>query len=130
MQAKDIMVRDFMTINASAEVHQASKCLLESKFDNLLVCDTDGKVIGIVGITEIVELKSGLQVRDIMVRNFISIDTDATLEEIASFFVMFRDLRQIPVFEEQKLVGVIDRQAILKALNNQASLDSQGTLMF
>ncbi len=124
MQAKDIMAKDFMTVDAFADVHQVSECLLGSNLDNLLVCDSNGQVIGIVGITEVVEFKPGLQVRDIMVKNFISIPRDATLEEIASFFIMFKELRQIPVFEEQKLVGVINRQAILRALNIQTLLDS------
>lgn len=123
MQAKDIMVKDFMTVDAFADVQQASECLLGNNLDNLLVCD-NGRVIGVVGMTEIAEFKPGLQVRDIMVKNFISIHRDATLEEIASFFIMFKDLRQIPVFEEQKLVGVINRQAILRALNNQTLLHS------
>jgi predicted transcriptional regulator len=125
MQAKDIMIKDFAIINVSAEVHQAFKCLLESKIGNLPVCDTNGKVVGVVGATEIVDLKSGLHVYDIMVRNFIITNVDTTLEKIATFFIMFEKLRLIPVFEEQRLVGVINRQVVIKALNNRISLDSR-----
>ena len=122
MQAKDIMIRNFVTMNPFAEVYQAFKCLLESKLDILMVRDCDGKVIGVVGINEMVDLKPGLQLRDIMVRNFISITINATLEEIATLFIMFEGTREIPVFAEQKLAGVIHRQTLLKALNNQLSL--------
>jgi Predicted transcriptional regulator, contains C-terminal CBS domains len=125
MLAKDIMIRDFVTIDASAEVHQASKRIIESKIDDLPVCNTEGKVVGMVGAAEIIDLKSGLQVYDIMVRTFISVNIDATMEEIASLFIMFEKLRLIPVFEEQKLVGVINRQVVLKALNNQALFDKE-----
>ena len=122
MQAKDMMTRNFVTMDPFAEVYQAFKCLLESKLDTLLVCDADGRVIGIAGITEMVDLKPGLQLHDIMARNFIHIDINATLEEIATLFIMFEGTREIPVFAEQKLAGVIHRQTVLKALNNQLSL--------
>lgn len=119
MLAKDIMTIDIVTINASADVRESSKLLIESKINILPVCDDQGKVVGMVGAADIVDLKPGLRVQDIMARNYISVNIDNTMEEIVSIFIMFEKIRQIPVFEEQKLVGVISRQDILKALTKQ-----------
>jgi predicted transcriptional regulator len=121
--AKDIMVTDFISVNGTMEVSQLSRILFKSKTEYLPVYNKDGKTIGMVGTAEIVDFKPGMLVQDIMVPNFISIKIDTTLEEIASIFIMFEKLRQIPVFDLQELVGVISRQAILKALNNRMSLD-------
>lgn len=119
MLVKDIMTTDFVTINAASLVRDAFQTLLESKKDSLPVCDDEGKVIGMIGTMNITELKPGLLVRDIMSRYFVSVDTNYSLGEIASFFIMFEKLRQIPVFEDQKLVGIVNRSDVLKALNKR-----------
>ena len=123
MLANDIMDATVISINALEEVYELSKLLMKNKLESIPVCDNSGKIVGIVGTTEIVDFKPGLLVQDIMVRNFISVNTSTTMEEIASIFIMFEKLRQIPVFEDQRLVGVISRQAVLKVLNSRISLN-------
>jgi predicted transcriptional regulator len=119
MQVKDIMITDFITVNASTWVRDVFQILLESKKESLPVCDDDGKVIGMIGMMDITELKPGLLVRDIMVRYFVSVDINYSLGEVASFFIMFEKLRQIPVFEDQKLVGIVNRSDVIKVLNKR-----------
>jgi predicted transcriptional regulator len=121
--AKDVMTTDFITVNASARVCDVFQLLLESKKDSLPVCDDNGKVIGMIGTMDITELKPELLVQDIMTRYFVGADINNTVGEIASFFIMFEKLRQIPIFEEQNLVGIISRSDVLKALNKRPVAD-------
>ena len=116
MLAKDIMNTDIITINVFSDVKDLIKLLVEGKTDSLPVCDNSGRVLGMAGVAELIKVKPGQLVHDIMVRNFVSVKIDNTLEEIAAIFLMFSSLGQIPVFDAEKLVGVIKRTDILKKL--------------
>src|SRR5690606_30996246 len=58
----------------------------------------------------------GLKASDVMSQPVLSIDEDAELEEIAGTFER-RQVKRLPVLRDRKLVGIISRADLVRALS-------------
>ena len=120
MRAKDVMNTNIITINASAKIYELTKLLTEQKMNSVPVCNEAGQVIGVVGVSELINLKKKLLVRDIMNRDLPWVDADTPVDEIIPYLEDAR-LKRLPVFEDGCLVGIISRADILKAMGDNRS---------
>ena len=120
MRAKDVMNTNIITINASAKIYELTKLLTEQKINSVPVCNEAGQVIGVVGVSELINLKKKLLVRDIMNRDLPWVDADTPVDEIIPYLEDAR-LKRFPVFEDGCLVGIISRADILKAMGDNRS---------
>lgn len=124
----NISVREYMTPNPivfrpNMDVYEAIRKLLEHRTTGAPVVDEQGKVIGAFSELECLHIvvtsayyeDMGGKVSEYMTEDVTTVDADASIVEVAELFANSR-LRHFPVMEEGKLVGVISRVDILKAL--------------
>ncbi len=79
----------------------------------LYVVDADNRLLGIVDIKELLQANDKAQLRDIMVDNVISLDSDCALKEASTTFTRY-NFRALPVTNsDQKLLGVVTYRDII-----------------
>jgi CBS domain-containing protein len=143
--ASEIMTRDVKTIPADATLRQAAELMALSGFSGAPVVDSAGKIIGIITESDLMnEAKkraalphagafglflapedslrriyhegADLLVEEVMSKNVESVTGDTPLREIAEVMTR-RRINRVPVVDfEEKLVGIITREDILRAL--------------
>jgi len=120
MLARDIMTKEVITINASAKIYELTKLMVEQEISGLPVCNDGGQVVGIVTEGDLIGLKTGSQVRDIMNREVISVDADTPVEKVAAILHATK-IKRVPVYHDGSLVGIISRANIVAALARRPS---------
>lgn len=115
MLAKEIMTAPAITIKETAKIYELSKLLTETKVSGVPVCDDDGQVVGFVSEADLLGLIKGNLVKDIMSRTIISVQENATLEEVAAIMRDHR-IKRVPVFTGDTLIGIISRADIVAAI--------------
>jgi CBS domain-containing protein len=121
MLARDIMTVEVITISPSARIYELTKLLIENKISGVLVCNENGHVVGIVTEADLIDLKNGNQVGDIMVREVISVDADTPVKKVASILHAHK-INRVPVYENGSLVGIITRANIIAAVAKSKSV--------
>jgi CBS domain-containing protein len=143
MKARDVMTRDVVSIGPDAEVLDAARLMLDHKISGLPVVDTAGNVVGIVtegdflrrgeigtqrkrprwleflvgpGRLAIEYVRtSGRKVSEIMTPFPHTVAEDAALEAIVELMER-RRIKRVPVVAEGKLVGIVSRANLVRAL--------------
>ena len=121
MKAKDIMTRPVVAATKTTTARDAAIQMFLGGFSGMPVADRDGDVIGIVTELDVIRaIRRGKHVEsatveDIMTRDVISVDVETTADEIMDIFEQQKILR-VPVTEDGKLVGIISRPDVLRAL--------------
>jgi len=145
MQIKDVMTKDIVTVKTSTSVHRLAELLLERNISGAPVVDDDGNLIGIVQeegvifqdkkvhlptfmhisvgfltlglkrfeeeIKKIVASTAG----EIMKKDILTVSPDMTVEDAATTMIE-RKTYYCPVVEGKKLVGVITKRDIVRAI--------------
>lgn len=148
MKVKDVMTRDVITVRPSAGLREIYGILCEKNIGGVPVADSERKLLGMVTKTELIDvlipdyfdmigdflfiddlgaLEEKLEAmpslelfiaEDLMVRNVISINENASLMK-APVLMNKYNVRRLPVVNnDNKLVGVITRMDVCKALFN------------
>jgi CBS domain-containing protein len=130
--AQDIMTESVSVIHENMLIAQAAHLMLRARISGYPVVDPEGKVIGIVTLTDLFILvdKIGKQregswhdkityvkdqaVKTIMSKNVICIAPTTPISEIVDIVVKW-GVHTFPVVENEKLVGIIGRHDILNA---------------
>ena len=145
MRAADVMTHAVVTIVPSASIQDAAKSPIEHRVSGLPVVDGEGRVIGIITEADlIVRQKSpterrswwhrfssnperraqdyrktaGSTVGDVMTRAVICIDPGMPVEAIAALLDR-RGIKRVPVVTHGRLVGIVSRADLVKALAMQ-----------
>ena len=147
MQSKDVMTSPVVTVGPDASVTDVAKLLLERHISAAPVVDGSGNLLGVVSegdlmrrpeagterrpswwLTLISEpqdeareyLKShGLHARDVMTRHVLTVEEDASLQDIASLLEKHR-IKRVPVVRAGQVVGIVSRANLLQALVAQS----------
>lgn len=145
IQAKDIMTEKPVTVSPDMEIVQAAKILLENGINGVPVVDND-RLVGILcqsdlitqqrrfpmpsvftildgfiplrsskDIEKTVKKIAATFVRDAMTVDPVFVNSNTEIEEIAGLMVD-KNFHTIPVVENEKLIGVIGKEDILKTL--------------
>jgi len=114
MLARDIMTSEVITIGAHEPIYRLSKLLAERGISGVPVCEEDGRIVGMVE-EELLKMKKGTRVRDIMRQEVISVEADTPVEEVAAILYS-RNLKRVPVYEKGELVSIISRSDIVAAM--------------
>ena len=148
-RVKEVMSRDLVTIDAGDSVHEAIQLMTENKVAALPVVDRQGKCIGFLSSSDLVEVTrdvdEGLyeventdqslwglyfdklndrvghqRVTDLMSENVIGVKPDAPLFDAAS--TMLREhVHRLPVIDgERHLLGIVSMTDILQAFVEHA----------
>jgi CBS-domain-containing membrane protein len=147
MNAADIMTQDVVTITEDAPVRDIVKVLLARRISGVPVVDANGAVVGLVSEGDLLrraELGTqkrrgswlafftgtatladeyvrahGEVARDIMTRSVVSVGPEAGLGQIADLMEE-RRIKRVPVIDGGKLVGIVSRSNLLRALASTA----------
>lgn len=146
LKARDIMTKDVVTVTPDTEITRAAKLLLDNHFNGLPVVDDNGRLVGIIcqddlviqqkklplpsvftfldGLIPLTSYRSlekemgkiaATKVVQAMTPDPITIDPDASLEDIATLMVN-NNIHTLPVLDQDRLVGVIGKEDVLKTL--------------
>ena len=146
MLAKDIMTKDVVTVRPEEKVENAARILLNNKISGIPVVDENNHVIGIITekdlmikatemrvpfyltlFDSIIYLENPIRfnndlkkytasnVKEAMTDKVYSVEEDTSLTEIVAM-MQKRNINRVPVLRHGKLIGIISRNDILKAL--------------
>lgn len=146
MLARDVMTTDVATVSAYTPVEQVARFLLDRHISAAPVVDDDDHLVGIVSEGDLMHraeigterqrswwlswfasreevasdyVKShGHRASDVMTRDVIVVHEDTPLGEVAALLER-RRIKRVPVVRDGKLVGIVSRADILRALAAQ-----------
>jgi CBS domain-containing protein len=151
MLAKEVMSDGVMSIRSDATVLEAAKLLVNMHVSAMPVLDEGGAMIGIVSEADLVGLSAAgvvaqtagilreladetraaaayefartCKVTQVMSRNVVTIDENASLLEVAETMREHR-IKRVPVLRGRTVVGILSRVDLLKALISYAAASS------
>ena len=153
MRARDVMTKDMVKVGPDATVGDIAALLVQHRIGAVPVVSNTQQLIGIVSQTDLVHrsetgtekkrkwwlelfvdpdamareyVKShGHKAQDVMTRLVVSVSENASLAEVADVLDTHR-IRQVPVVSEGRLVGMISRADLVRALA-EASITAPAT---
>ena len=143
LTAADVMTTDVISVDPDKPVREIAELLYTRRISGVPVVDADDRVIGIVSEGDLIGHAAivgehhrswwlslfadervtardyvkahGRTARDVMTTDVVSVEETATLAEIAG--TLHRDrIKRVPVVRGGKLVGIVTRGNLLKAL--------------
>jgi CBS domain-containing protein len=116
MAARDIMTASVVTVAPDTTLDELTQLLAQSTFSGVPVIDYLGRVVGIVTEADLLMSRPGQHtVESVMTKDVVAVSVDESLQEIA-FLLSIRRINRVPVLEDGKLVGIISRADVVKAL--------------
>jgi CBS domain-containing protein len=121
--ARDYMSADPVTLGPDTDIHSAMRILRDNAITGAPVVDAQGNLVGIlaekdcfkVAFTSSYHREPGGWVREFMSRDVRTIDADEDIIEVAEMFLNSR-YRRFPVMAHGRLIGLISRADVLRAL--------------
>ncbi len=143
---RDIMTTDLITVTPDMDIARAAKTLLDNKINGAPVVDDSGRLKGILcqsdliaqqkklpiptvftfldGFIQLTSMKklekqvrkiAALTVSDAMTQDPVTVGPDTEPETVAALMVD-RNFHTLPVVEDSRLVGIIGKEDVLRAL--------------
>lgn len=119
--ARDIMVSNVRAVRAEDRVFDCTKMLTSNAYSGAPVVDRAGDLVGMLSehhcikafLSAVHHQTPPSTVGDVMTREVVSVDENASILEVADLMVRKR-LRRLPVVRGTRLVGQISRRDLLK----------------
>lgn len=120
MLARDIMTRNVVTCSPDTTIEEAIKLLVSIEISGLIVLDQNNDIVGVITEKDLLIAYDFLKVltapvKDFYNKNVVSVTEETPIEEIYRILVL-KNIRRVPVVGNKKLVGVVSRRDILKAI--------------
>ncbi len=147
MKACEVMSTAVITVPAEAAIVEAAKVMLEHGVSGVPVVDNEGRLVGIVTEGDLFRrceigtepdpsmrsagspsnpdtfsrfIKShGRQVREIMTHDVVRVFEDTPLARVAALLDL-KKIKRMPVMRDDKIVGIVSRADLLRALVSAA----------
>ncbi len=144
--ARDIMTRNVVTVKKDQPISDLSKLFIENHFNGVHFLDDTGKVIGVVTQGDLIEQNknlhiptvialfdavlflesekkfesdvkklTGSRIEDIYQKKPVTISPGTDLSEITTIMAE-KDIHTLPVLEDDKLVGIIGKKDVIRAM--------------
>ena len=148
MNARDVMVRNVITIGPEDDVAVAAKLLIDHDISALPVVDGKQQIIGILSEADLMRRQElgtekrrpwwleavmpaatlaadyakshGRKVAEVMSKDVVTAHLDASLAEIAALLERNR-IKRVPIVEHGRLVGIVSRSNLIQALASTPS---------
>jgi CBS domain-containing protein len=155
MKAHEIMTREVISVKPETPVREIAALMTERRISGVPVLGSEGKLLGIVSQSDLLHRKEigtearrkwwlrvfsdpdrlareyskthGVRAQDVMTRHVISIKDGAELGEVAAIFDRSR-IKRVPVMRDGKMVGLIARSDLVKALSRTAATVAAGSV--
>ena len=141
MRVEDVMTADVVTVGPETSVHKAARLMTDHGISGLPVVDADGRLIGIVSEGDLIagvatprtrrwwqrfledpaalareyQKAVATTVGDVMTVAVVSVSPDLPIEAAARI-LYDRGLRRVPVVRGTRLVGILARGDVVKAV--------------
>lgn len=123
--ANDYMTVKLVTFTPDMDIHHAIDALLKNRISGAPVLDDRGRLVGVLSKKDCLRIafsasyhqERGGPVSEFMSREVETIDADTVIVEVAERFLNSR-YRRFPVMRDDRLVGVISRHDVLRALKD------------
>jgi CBS domain-containing protein len=143
MIVADVMTRNVISVPPDATVEHAAKLMLQRGISGLIVVDAEGRLAGVVTEGDLLrrdELGTerhrpwwlrllvspgrqaadftrthGRRVQDVMTSDVVTVPASAPLDEVVELMEQHR-VKRVPVTQDGKVVGVVSRADLLRAL--------------
>jgi CBS domain-containing protein len=120
LTAEAIMTEDLVTIGPEASIKEAIELLTSKGISGLPVVDHQGHLVGVITEFAMLAMVYDHEVRNQtvgqhMTRELITVNVDDPVSRIADLCIVHR-VRRLPVMRGGKLVGLIARRDVLRAL--------------
>ena len=124
--AREIMTKEVVSTRPSCKVEEVTRVLYHHGISGLPVVDDQKQVIGMVTEADILARKPGQDtVQEIMSAPAQSVCEDTSLEEIAAVLTE-KKIKRVPVVREGKLVGIVSRADLVRALASGRGASGEG----
>jgi CBS-domain-containing membrane protein len=151
LQARDIMTREVISVSPETSIEELSKLLENRRIGGVPVVAKDGRLVGIVTQNDLVERARDLElppainildfhiylqipshmiqrvekmlagtVGEIMTPNPVTVSSDTPVPQIAARMAKEK-VHTLPVLEQGKIVGIIGKMDIIRALGKPES---------
>src|SRR4051812_19472581 len=125
LTAGAIMTTDLLTVRPDASIESAIEILLNDGISGLPVIDDDGRLVGVITEFALLAVAYDKRVKNHkvshhMTREVICVDVEDPISRIADLCIVHR-VRRVPVMKDGRLVGVIARRDVLRALVESAA---------
>jgi CBS domain-containing protein len=148
LKAGAVMTTGAATVRPAASLSEAARVMIEHRISGLPVLSEEGELVGLITERDFLRQEDGTRprwldvilndaavsvtacelqnrrVRDVMSRNPLTVEADAPVEAVLE--IMERhNVKRLPVLRSGKVVGIISRADILRAIMRKA--DSAST---
>ncbi len=124
LTAEDIMSKSVLTVDVNATIDDVKKALLKERLGGMSVVD-NGRIVGIITLVGLNKaIKSGYghgRVKGYMTRKVVTVKPETPLYAIQKI-VSEKDAGVIPVIDDGKIAGVINRTDVLRNVHNSLFL--------
>ena len=121
-QVRDAMVPEPGALDASVTAREAGERLSDAAVRAVLVCDAEGKLVGVITRKTLVEKivaagrdPSSTLLGEIAEPPLFTLDASNDLDE-AFRMLEDQDLERVPVVEDERLVGILSRTIVQRRL--------------
>lgn len=121
-QVRDAMVVEPGALDASVTAREAGERLSDAAVRAVLVCDAEGKLVGVITRKTLVEKivaagrdPSSTLLGEIAEPPLFTLDASTDLDE-AFRTLEDQDLERVPVVEDERLVGILSRTIVQRRL--------------
>lgn len=145
MKARDVMMKDPITVKPDTPVDDVARLLVEHRIGGVPVVSDRGELIGIVTETDLFLREKGVPfsmvklpslfnqwvkperlqeiyanarrytAADVMTQSVVTVGPDTEVCEIAKLMMHYR-IKRLPVLEGGKLVGIVTRHDLIRRL--------------
>jgi len=118
--ARQVMSEDLITLRPSCSVRKAIELILEHGISGLPVVDDKGHLVGIVSEFALLAVAYDRKVENDVVAQHMTtdvftVDIDDPISKVSDLCIAHR-VRRAPVMENGRLVGLISRRDVLRAV--------------
>jgi CBS domain-containing protein len=120
LTASAIMTPNLVTIRPDASIDEAIDMLLREQISGLPVVNDDGQLVGVITEFALLAVAYDRRVKNhhvskYMTRELITVEADDPVSRVADLCIVHR-VRRLPVLRNGRLVGIIARRDVLRAL--------------
>jgi CBS domain-containing protein len=120
LTAGDIMTSEIISVQPHTSIEDAIDLLLDKQISGAPVVDEDGHIVGMITEFALLAVAYDHQVKNHtvgqhMTRELVSAAVNDPISRVADLCIVHR-VRRVPVMQDGRLVGLIARRDVLRAL--------------